>query len=216
MSCENCGNEHDGNIGSGRFCSVKCTRSFSTKAKRKEINEKVANKLKKVVIVKCKLCEQCFIQKRKRVFCSVSCSSKFRSNKPEFKEKISKIFKKIANERYANGDPTIGWQVRNILTPSYPEQKTIEYLNYLKLQYARELKVGRYFIDFVFNGNIALEIDGRHHEDEKIKIKDQRKDLFLKNNGWIVYRIKWKNDSNHWDRIEAFLKENNLYPAPVL
>lgn len=42
MNCENCGIEHDGSYGSGRFCCTKCSRGFSTKAKRKEINEKVA------------------------------------------------------------------------------------------------------------------------------------------------------------------------------
>lgn len=34
-----------GTYGSGRFCSIKCARSFSTKNKRKEINEKVSKKL---------------------------------------------------------------------------------------------------------------------------------------------------------------------------
>lgn len=44
-TCENCGCEHDGTYGSGRFCSTKCSRAFSTKAKRQEINEKVSNTL---------------------------------------------------------------------------------------------------------------------------------------------------------------------------
>jgi 5-methylcytosine-specific restriction endonuclease McrA len=43
--CENCDNDHDGNYGSGRFCSNKCARGFSTKNKRQEINEKVSKKL---------------------------------------------------------------------------------------------------------------------------------------------------------------------------
>lgn len=42
MICENCGNDHTGEFGSRRFCSLKCSRSFSTKSKRKEINEKVS------------------------------------------------------------------------------------------------------------------------------------------------------------------------------
>jgi len=46
MKCENCGEKHNGEYGSGRFCSSKCARGFSTKAKRKEINEKVSNSLK--------------------------------------------------------------------------------------------------------------------------------------------------------------------------
>jgi ribosomal protein S16 len=45
MNCENCNNEHNGSYGSGRFCSIKCSKSFSTKNKRKEINLKVSSKL---------------------------------------------------------------------------------------------------------------------------------------------------------------------------
>jgi hypothetical protein len=45
MVCENCNKDHDGKYGTGRFCSVKCARGFSTKNKRAEINEKVSTKL---------------------------------------------------------------------------------------------------------------------------------------------------------------------------
>jgi hypothetical protein len=44
-NCENCELDHDGSYGSGRFCSIKCARGFSTKEKRLEINEKVSKKL---------------------------------------------------------------------------------------------------------------------------------------------------------------------------
>jgi Zn finger protein HypA/HybF involved in hydrogenase expression len=47
MKCENCPKEYDIIIyGSGRFCSEKCARGFSTKSKRIEINQKVSTKLK--------------------------------------------------------------------------------------------------------------------------------------------------------------------------
>jgi len=42
MFCQNCNLEHKGTYGSGRFCSVKCARGFSTKAKRAEINKQVS------------------------------------------------------------------------------------------------------------------------------------------------------------------------------
>jgi hypothetical protein len=45
MFCENCNVEHIGLYGSGRFCSIKCARGFSTKDKRTEINTKVSSKL---------------------------------------------------------------------------------------------------------------------------------------------------------------------------
>ena len=46
MKCENCDIDHIKVYGSGRFCSLKCARSFSTKNKRQEINEKVSRQLK--------------------------------------------------------------------------------------------------------------------------------------------------------------------------
>lgn len=46
MICENCQNDHAGKYGSGRFCSSKCARGYSTKSKRSEINNKVSKKLK--------------------------------------------------------------------------------------------------------------------------------------------------------------------------
>lgn len=46
MKCEKCEKEHDGKYGSGRFCSEKCARSFSTTGNRKEINKKVSNALR--------------------------------------------------------------------------------------------------------------------------------------------------------------------------
>lgn len=44
--CEYCNQNHDGTYGTGRFCSARCARGFSTKTKRKKINKKVSKKLK--------------------------------------------------------------------------------------------------------------------------------------------------------------------------
>jgi hypothetical protein len=42
MQCEKCDVQHDGSYASGRFCSAKCSRSFSTSKVRAEINRKVS------------------------------------------------------------------------------------------------------------------------------------------------------------------------------
>ena len=39
MICENCGKEHDGSYGSGRFCSKECARAFSTKNTTGQLKE---------------------------------------------------------------------------------------------------------------------------------------------------------------------------------
>lgn len=46
MKCENCDSLHDGTYGSGRFCTIKCARTFSSTVKREEKNEKISNSLK--------------------------------------------------------------------------------------------------------------------------------------------------------------------------
>lgn len=81
-TCENCETEHEGIYGSSRFCSSKCVRGFSTKDKRKEINEKVSNTLTGSghgnVKLTCKNCEAGFEvnwNKRHQVTCSKKCSS---------------------------------------------------------------------------------------------------------------------------------------------
>ena len=42
MKCDNCDKEHNGNYGSGRFCSQKCAKGFSTKNNREEISRKTS------------------------------------------------------------------------------------------------------------------------------------------------------------------------------
>lgn len=44
--CEKCKIEHEGTYGSGRFCSSKCAKGFSTKEKRAKISKNVSEKLK--------------------------------------------------------------------------------------------------------------------------------------------------------------------------
>jgi len=39
MICENCGKEHNGSYGSGRFCCKECARSFSTKQTQGQLKE---------------------------------------------------------------------------------------------------------------------------------------------------------------------------------
>lgn len=44
--CEFCKQSNSGEYGSGRFCSKKCARAFSSSDKRDEINKKVSRKMK--------------------------------------------------------------------------------------------------------------------------------------------------------------------------
>jgi len=59
FECENCKNIHNGEYASGRFCSAKCSRSFSTSKNRAEINKKVSNSLSGRSSNKHEKCDTC-------------------------------------------------------------------------------------------------------------------------------------------------------------
>lgn len=93
--CEKCLLEHDGKYASGRFCSPKCSRSFSTSIKRKEINKKVSKTItaKTHYIEKiCLICETTFKVKKSRSYkktCSKKCGYKLSNSYVEKREKLS-------------------------------------------------------------------------------------------------------------------------------
>lgn len=106
-SCENCNSDHTGTYGSGRFCSLKCSRSYSTKAKRKEINEKVSAKIveklasgEKIGYFKksfrterefvCEKCKKTFTSfAESRIYCSKRCQASDKKWTDESRKKIS-------------------------------------------------------------------------------------------------------------------------------
>jgi len=65
MICENCGKEHDGSYGSGRFCCKECARSFSTKQSKGQLKEAKCIDCEKTIYIgkraslKTCRCEEC-------------------------------------------------------------------------------------------------------------------------------------------------------------
>jgi hypothetical protein len=93
MKCENCDNEHDGQYGSGRFCSLKCARGFSTKANRREINLKVSKTLGGEGKYRTLICPNCneeikYLARVDKKFCSFECSTQYGWKK--YKEEVEK------------------------------------------------------------------------------------------------------------------------------
>ena len=127
--------------------------------------------------------------------CSKSCGSKYSMNKL------------VAEGKHS------GWKSRKKLVPSYPEKYFMEVLNNMNIKYEYELPMGKYFIDFeIHDKMIALEIDGKQHNEINRKLSDIKKDEFLKYCGYNVVRIKWYNPINDtnknklYSQIEKFKK----------
>ncbi|MCK9596770.1 DUF559 domain-containing protein [Candidatus Pacearchaeota archaeon] len=77
-----------------------------------------------------------------------------------------------------------------------------------KYDIINELSIYPYFIDFAFsNIKIAVELDGTFHLAEKQIHRDNKKDAFLLENGWSVFRIRY--DEANETKINEFL--NFLY-----
>jgi len=199
--CENCGGQHGGLYGSGRFCSVKCSRSFVTKAKRKEINEKVSSKLagktypnrgyklarKTLICLECGHNKEVSITNVNR-FCSKPCAMSYSQ-------------KKLAQEGRHNGFPS-----RKEKKPSWAEQFVIDFLNARGISFSRDHKINRFFADFAFiEKKVILEVDGKQHTDRKEY--DKNRDSIIENEGWKVFRINWKHRDFEYmqSQIENFI-----------
>lgn len=145
--------------------------------------------------------------KRNQKTCSRSCSAKLKFENSEYTNKIRESARIRMIRRHKEGDSSVTWKTRKNRKPSYPEEVTMQYLDYHKLNYEREHPFGKYSIDFAFvDKKIALEVDGRQHNDsDRIRI-DNEKDSALNSEGWKVIRIPWINDNKHWRRLEEQLK----------
>jgi len=200
------------------FCSSKCSATYNNKlrdAYSDEIKEKISLSLKKYfcdnpkiknkicsenkIQMVCVICENKFDTQYKfyngkdktRKTCSESCNSLLRS----------KITKDLITKRIKNGLHK-GWQSRNI--ESYPETffKKVLDNNGIKYEFNKIISKrslgldcdSNYFLDFyIIDKNIDLEIDGSQHKlEERIESDDIRNKALI-DNGFIVYRIEWKN-----------------------
>lgn len=188
--CEKCNKEHDGRFGSGRFCSIQCSNSRNLSRKT---YEEISRKLKylkpmRYVDKNCVICGEKFKVKygrRTKKTCSRICSN------ISMRVNVSKKMKEMHLAGLIKR-----WNI-NRSSLSYAEKFFKRVLDNNDIKYKIDFLAGKYFIDFAIRDKkIALEIDGKQHEQQERKESDARKDKFLKNNDWLVYRIKWKSINN--------------------
>lgn len=210
--CKACGKIFSYEQRGKMFCNSSCAASFNNKqhklkeSTKKKISEALHSKGHSDLEKLCKNCNKNFVvhwNKRHQKFCSVRCAHIYNID-----IKRNKISQK-AQERIKNGTFS-GWKSRKDKSPSYPEQYFIGLFNNENIiGWERDYKVGRWFVDFAFiDLKIALEIDGKQHEDRKEQ--DKTKDDFLTNKGWKVYRIKWHNPINNKNKKLLYEQISNF------
>jgi hypothetical protein len=224
--CENCNSEHTGNYGSGRFCSQKCSRSYSTKDKRDSINEKLSrtfrNNLRSGIKTgfinpvdnvsrECPICKNVFEVKpssRKKT-CSNSCASKKSWRDGAFK-KVN--WSKVNLDSYSSGKNYIGggltkWiQYKDIKVQGTYEYRACEILDAMKER--NEIKEWWYSI---------TRIKYRHKDNvERTYIIDftfenldgSKKHIEVK--GWIedTDRVKWEETRKQGLDLDVWMHED--------
>ncbi len=188
------------------YCSSKCANKSPT---NKRFSEESIAKRRKTLAKKfppnrfeksCKFCQKRFCKRDHGTkFCGRVCAIKFLWTQASYRQKLaSAIQEKIASGTHK------GWQSRSEL--SYAEKffkrvidqnlPSAEYfINHpvCKLTLGFE-NISCYFLDFYFPQlNLDLEIDGKQHNLPERKASDEIRDKALTQNGYQIYRIKWKN-----------------------
>lgn len=183
--CENCGLEHNGDYGSGRFCNNKCARSFSTKKDREQINKKVSEKLKKFHIGEvrtCKVCGKEIDSRKKRTIqtCGFSCSGKLRWLNDGYRVNLTKKIQdrcssltereRLKQIGRKGGFGLKGYTDGGIYYESNIERMCFEFLEKNKIIFTphkpipKSSKVSDVYIDSL---NLWIEIDGIDREKRK-------------------------------------------------
>ena len=216
MICENCGKEHDGSFGSGRFCCRSCanTRKHSEETKQKistgvhksnKVNHKIEEYLKNPSY--CKVCNKLLGYANVSGYCK-ECLLHAPELADYRKEHSKYAVKCVKNHK--------SWMPRN--QTSYAEKFWITVLNNNNIKYEHDYTVyidskHWYFLDFYIEKNnkvVDLEIDGKQHEYKDRKEHDIRRDIYLKSKGYLVYRIPWNEINSENGKLLMKSKIDNF------
>ena len=219
--CEKCGKIMTSKFGSGRFCSRACANSREQTPELNLKRSKTSNRTKQHTIsIRHIQALNTYLDKPKVCpICNEIISYKNRYKNTCGKETCEHLYRSYKAKKMHEEGRNKGWIKRNII--SFPESFWIKVLDTNSISYKKQFKVvwpektKYYFLDFLINDKIDLEIDGAQHLTEEHKIKDEERDNYVKSQGYIVYRIPWKGlkekdiiNSQIKDLLD-FIKQNN-------
>jgi arsenate reductase-like glutaredoxin family protein len=205
-NCENCGKENKENYGSGRFCSDKCARGFSTKNKRTDINKRVSKALtKEPYRFICLECHQEFrTKKKKQIFCSSKCADQYKFKNPLFLKNLSIALSEVykdpqKRERLKQigrkgGFGKKGFTNQGTRYESQFEKECFEWLEENKIPFEAHKSIpnsSKVSDIYLAERNLWIELDGINREKRK----------------------KWlKKDYQYWlEKLEIYKNNNLIY-----
>lgn len=86
---------------------------------------------------------------------------------------------------------------------SYPEKLVINYLEENNINFESQYKIKSYYVDFLLDNNVVIEIDGSywHNKDDLNEINRQKE---IEKEGYKVYRIDAKNVLRNLENLQIF------------
>jgi very-short-patch-repair endonuclease len=81
-------------------------------------------------------------------------------------------------------------------------------------RFRRQAPIGNYIADFAWSSaRIVVEVDGASHESAEQRERDQRKDAFLRREGFRVFRISGNDVA--WNSPQAFAELESAIDAQL-
>lgn len=145
----------------------------------------------------CPNCWKVFTSKHRdnATFCSVKCFHEYRQEIVQCTwcgcDVVKPKCRTVYEHSFCSDEHRLYWLNSERTEPSQAEQKTIEILNELGIDYEFQYPFGNYPLDFAFPAlKIDLEIDSEYHHSLPDRIpKDKRRDYYVRKQGWKVIRI---------------------------
>lgn len=211
--CECCNRPLKSLFGSGRFCNRSCANKWvalnqSDDARRRKVEAGIKNLLRDSEGIKKSWTPERKAKARGRTLSGETRRkiseglTRYYSDEVNAPTELTRL--KISNgvkRAIINGKRPGYLSLKR--SESYPEAYWTNVLLNLGIPFEREYKIkkceldinetGCYFLDFLLPGKVNLEIDGSQHEKSAQRESDKKRDKLLHDNGYKVYRVKWKN-----------------------
>lgn len=198
MKCKNCEQKDAvkySKYTSGEFCSKECSRAFSTKSKRKEINKKVSQKLSgtgnenvKKECAYCKIEFEVEWKRRKQKFCSKDCQKVGKEFDEEARKAISKHSKsrcstiegrkRMRDIGRKGGFGKKGYTKKGTYYQSSIEKKCFEFLEENEIDFTPHKNIpnsSKVSDVYLKDKDLWIEIDGIDREKRSKWLKEQYK-----------------------------------------
>jgi very-short-patch-repair endonuclease len=87
-------------------------------------------------------------------------------------------------------------------------------------RFRRQAPIGNYIVDFAWlSARIVVEVDGATHEQAEVAARDERKDAFLRGEGFKVFRVNDNeiiaNLAGAFSQIDAAIRGRLPSPPPT-